>query len=95
MDGIRINTIVTHMERSIYLPDLGFEMQYLLTEDEYRNLSPKKLTEELESAIGRVFPLLQQQVSCYKLFNNSYGYCDDCPLSKERKICTLPKSYSQ
>lgn len=68
-------------------------MQYILTEEEYRELVPKSKVEELENKVER----LNQKVLEYSEYTcrhnmSGFGYCDKCPIQFS---CNKPKSYSK
>lgn len=72
-------------------------MQYILTEDEYRNLVPRqKYNDALdESQKLRELVLKVSKFKCIherNRFNDDY-YCDDCPLAE--MSCGRCKDFSQ
>jgi hypothetical protein len=69
-------------------------MQYLLTEEEYKNLVPKtKYYAEMDKV-----KILNKQVlelskfTCAKETQGCFGYCDFCPITK---TCTEIKQFSK
>lgn len=68
-------------------------MQYILTEEEYKNLAPKTKIQDLKDKIEK----LNQMVLEYSEYTCSYdmdlfGYCDNCPIQFS---CNKPKNYSK
>lgn len=66
-------------------------MQYLLSEEEYKNLVPVaelKIVQDNALLAGKA---LIEEIGCEK----RRGYCDDCPLSKNYDACTEYRDYSQ
>ena len=69
-------------------------MQYLLTEEEYKNLVPKVKYNEVLDKID----LLNKQVlelsnfACVKETQGCFGYCDFCPITR---TCTEIKQFSK
>lgn len=72
-------------------------MQYLLTDDEYRELVPKfRYKESLIKIDVLNEKLLEAKgYSCHQ--NQGFGYCDNCPIGAFGTIsCTKPyKRYSK
>lgn len=69
-------------------------MQYILTEEEYRNLAPvskvKKLEEQIDKLNAKVLEL-GHQGTCMR---DKGGYCDFCALSG-LGTCKKSKNYSK
>lgn len=68
-------------------------MQYILTEEEYKNLVPKNKVKELEEKVEK----LNNMVLEYAEYTCSYsmdffGYCDKCPITFS---CKKTKRYSK
>jgi hypothetical protein len=66
-------------------------MQYLLTEEEYKNLVPiDKLRQAEKDALDAGKELIDE-IGCAK----RTGYCDDCPLASNYTACVEYRDFSQ
>ena len=81
-------------------------MQYILTEEEYNKLVPKKHLEEANGAIYKLGSKLLKatETKCvYATDYGGFGYCDQCPLSKaandwsdaSKLFCKLAQQYGK
>ena len=84
-------------------------MQYLLTEEEFKNMVPKQSLIERDEALelARNIILTQSNFNCIHDISELHvkygGYCDDCPCSPIHEhdyntlkhICKLPHNFSQ
>ena len=63
-------------------------MQYILTEDEYKNLVPKKELNELRELFLDSIDVLNKKVlelsnfKCVIEYPRLCSYCDNCPISR-------------
>jgi hypothetical protein len=63
-------------------------MQYILTEEEYKNLAPKKELYELRELFLDSIDVLNKKVlelsnfQCTKEYPHLCSYCDNCPISR-------------
>ena len=68
-------------------------MQYILTEEEYRNLVSKSEVDELENKVEKLNQMVLEY-SEYSCRHNMDGfrYCDKCPIEFS---CNKPKRFSK
>lgn len=74
-------------------------MQYILTEEEYKNLVPKSKYEEKLKVIEELQQLVMKISGHTCIYYNMMGdfnamYCDDCPLA-EKFDCGKRKEFSK
>lgn len=69
-------------------------MQYLLTEEEYKNFVPKeKYYAEMDKVAELNKKVLElSKFTCVKETEGCFGYCDFCPITK---TCAEIKRYSK
>lgn len=72
-------------------------MQYILSEEEYKNLVSKEKYYEALDNIEKLNNKILELTSKGKCRKENGGYCDFCPISgfKGTGTCTKPKSYSK
>lgn len=69
-------------------------MQYILTEEEYKNLVSKSKVEELEEKIEKLNGIVLDATGfhCGRAHDRIINYCDNCPITFS---CNMPKHYSK
>lgn len=72
-------------------------MQYILSEEEYKNLVPLYKYEEEREKVEKLNNKILELTSKGKCRKENGGYCDFCPIAgfKGTGTCTKPKSYSK
>lgn len=75
-------------------------MQYILTEQEYRALSPisevDKLKEEVELLNDKIMELTDHPCGSDADYRSMNFYCDDCPIGRlGLDTCTKSQQYSK
>ena len=77
-------------------------MQYILTEDEYKNLVPKKELNELRELFLDSIDVLNKKVlelsnfKCAIEYPRLCSYCDNCPISRlGTNTCTRKQEFSK
>jgi hypothetical protein len=71
------------------------DMQYILTEEEYKNLISRPTHEQYDRVQANALKAgghLIDEIGCEE---RRGGYCDDCPLSENESACTRYRDYSQ
>lgn len=72
-------------------------MQYILSEEEYKNLVPLYKYEEEREKVAKLNKKVLELARQGKCMKEQGGYCDNCPISgfEGTGTCTEPKSYSK
>jgi hypothetical protein len=72
-------------------------MQYILSEEEYKNLVPRYKYAEEREKVEKLNQKVLELASQGKCMKEHGGYCDFCPIAgfKGTGTCTQTKSYSK
>ena len=71
-------------------------MQYILTEEEYKNLVSRKKLEDYKNKVEILNMKVLELTRNGKCIKNMGGYCDDCPISNlGTGTCDDIKDYSK
>lgn len=72
-------------------------MQYILSEEEYKNLVPKYKYDEQKEKVEKLNKKILELVCNGRCMKEHGGYCDNCPIAgfKGTGTCTDIKSYSK